>query len=97
MTHILIFGISIFLATSKAFAIDTSAYDQCMLQVLRTSRSEAATHLMQRSCYALYQNGPLLLPREQAYHSCILQSLPWVKEPSAIVQIVSICSRQRQM
>jgi hypothetical protein len=74
-----------------------AAYEDCLLSSLRDSRNEATTQLIRRSCYALYQNGEMLLPRERNYHLCILQNLPGAREPSAISQIVSVCSRRLQM
>jgi hypothetical protein len=80
-----------------ALAGGWSSYDECVLGSLRGSRNEAASDLMRRSCYSLYRNGAMLLPRERAYHYCILQNLPGVKEPSAIAQIAAVCSRRGQM
>jgi hypothetical protein len=85
------------LTMQGALAGGASAYDECLLASLRGSRNTATSDLMRRSCYALYQNGELLLPREKAYHYCILQNLPGVKEPLAISQIVAVCTRRGQM
>ncbi|NIE63652.1 VF_A0006 family four-cysteine protein [Burkholderia sp. Ax-1719] len=81
----------------SALADSQSNYEDCLLSSLRDSRNEATSQLIRRSCYALYQNGEMLLPRERNYHLCILQNLPGAREPSAISQIVSICSRRGQM
>jgi hypothetical protein len=94
LTAILV-GICAALITSPANA--ASAYDECLLASLRGARNAAASELIQRSCFALYRNGEMLLPREMAYHRCILGTLPGMKELSAIAQVVAICSRQRSM
>lgn len=73
---------------------DNAAYDDCMLQSLRESRSGDVTNLIRQSCDALYRNGALLLPRDRRYHECILQSLPGVRDEGAAQQIVSICRRR---
>ncbi|POR47463.1 hypothetical protein B0G62_11854 [Paraburkholderia eburnea] len=80
-----------------ALSDSQSAYEDCLLSNLRDSRNEATSQLIKRSCYALYQNGEMLLPRERNYNLCILQYLPGAREPSAIAQIVSVCSRRGQM
>ncbi|WP_246089182.1 VF_A0006 family four-cysteine protein [Paraburkholderia guartelaensis] len=85
------------LTAHAALADDQSSYDDCMLAGLRDARSEVASNYIQRSCYALYRNGELLLPRERAYHECILQNMPGAREPSAISRIAQICSRRGQM
>ncbi|MEM5405256.1 MULTISPECIES: VF_A0006 family four-cysteine protein [Paraburkholderia] len=73
------------------------SFDDCMLAGLRDARNEVASNYIQRSCYALYRNGEMLLPRERTYHECILQNMPGAREPSAISRIAQICSRRRQM
>ncbi|CAB3762905.1 hypothetical protein GQ57_27660 [Burkholderia sp. MSh2] len=72
-------------------------YDECMLGALRDSRNGAAAQLIQRSCDALYRNNAMLLPREQRYHACVVQSLPGVRDNYAIQQIMAICSRRGEM
>lgn len=81
----------------SALSDPQSDYDNCLLSSLRDSRNEATSQILRRSCYALYQNGEMLLPRERNYHLCILQNLPGAREPTAISQILSICSRRGQM
>ncbi len=85
------------LSAHAALADSQSSYDDCMLAGLRDARSEVASNYVQRSCYALYRNGELLLPREKAYHECILQNMPGAREPSAISRIAQICSRRGQL
>ncbi|QGZ58679.1 VF_A0006 family four-cysteine protein [Paraburkholderia acidiphila] len=85
------------LAAHAVLADGQSSYDDCMLAGLRDARSEVASNYIQRSCYALYRNGEMLLPREKAYHECILQNMPGAREPSAISRIAQICSRRGQM
>jgi hypothetical protein len=81
----------------SALADSQSDYEDCLLSSLRDSRNEATTQLIRRACYAIYQNGEMLLPRERNYNLCILQNLPGAREPAAISQIVSVCSRRGQM
>ncbi|WP_233887788.1 VF_A0006 family four-cysteine protein [Paraburkholderia flagellata] len=85
------------LCAHAALADGQSSYDDCMLAGLRDARNEAASNYIQRSCYALYRNGEMLLPREKAYHECILQNMPGAREPSAIARIAQICSRRGQL
>ncbi|MCP3724991.1 hypothetical protein M3I53_17985 [Paraburkholderia sp. CNPSo 3272] len=85
------------LSAHAALADGQSSYDDCMLAGLRDARNEVASNYIQRSCYALYRNGEMLLPREKAYHECILQNMPGAREPSAISRIAQICSRRGQM
>ncbi|WP_321889351.1 VF_A0006 family four-cysteine protein [Paraburkholderia bannensis] len=80
-----------------ALADSQSDYEDCLLSSLRDSRNEATSQILRRSCYALYQNGEMLLPRERNYNLCILQNLPGAREPIAISQILSICSRRGQL
>ncbi|MGU7781395.1 VF_A0006 family four-cysteine protein [Burkholderia sp. PU8-34] len=84
-------------AAAYALTDSNAAYDQCVLQSLRDSWSSVAARIIQQSCDALYRNGALLLPRERAYHECVVQSLPGVRDNFAIQQIMSICSRRREM
>jgi hypothetical protein len=93
----IVIGLLGLVTMQAALAGGESTYEECVLDSLRGSRNQAASNLMQRSCYALYQNGEMLMPRERAYHYCILQNLPGAKEPSAIAQISVLCSRRRQM
>ncbi|PMS29640.1 VF_A0006 family four-cysteine protein [Trinickia symbiotica] len=74
-----------------------SAYDQCVLQSLRDSWNSAASMLIQQSCDTLYRNGALLLPRERAFHECMIQALPGVRDDFAIQQISAICRRRGAM
>lgn len=90
-------GLFALLAAHAVLADGQSSYDDCMLAGLRDARSEVASNYIQRSCYALYRNGEMLLPREKAYHECILQNMPGAREPSAISRIAQICSRRGQM
>ncbi|HEY4802281.1 MAG TPA: VF_A0006 family four-cysteine protein [Paraburkholderia sp.] len=85
------------LTVHAALADGQSSYDDCMLAGLRDARNEVASNYVQRSCYALYRNGEMLLPREKAYHECILQNMPGAREPSAISRIAQICSRRGQL
>lgn len=80
-----------------ALADNQSDYDNCMLVGLRDARSQIVTDYIQRSCYALYKNGEMLLPRERAYHECILQNMPGVREQFAIMRINAICTRRGQL
>ncbi|RKR45268.1 hypothetical protein B0G82_2914 [Paraburkholderia sp. BL17N1] len=80
-----------------AFADGPSTYDDCMLLGLRDARSQVASNYIQRSCYALYRNGEMLLPREKAYYECILDNMPGAWVPSTIMQINAICSRRSQL
>jgi hypothetical protein len=79
---------------AEASLRDNSAYENCMLQSLRESRSGDVTNLIRQSCEAIYHNGAMLLPRDRRYHECILQSLPGVRDEAAAQQIVSICRRR---
>lgn len=80
-----------------ASAVGPSSYDDCMLRALRDSRNPAASNYIQRACSALYRNNAMLLPRDAAYHECILDNMPGVRDSSAVTQINSICSRRRRM
>ncbi|WP_144113853.1 VF_A0006 family four-cysteine protein [Paraburkholderia sp. BCC1886] len=77
-----------------AFADNSSSYDECLLVGLRDARSEVASNYIQRSCYALYRNSEMLLPRERAYHECILQNMPGAREQFAITKINAVCTRR---
>ncbi|WP_392396305.1 VF_A0006 family four-cysteine protein [Paraburkholderia caledonica] len=77
-----------------ALADSGSSYDECLLVGLRDSRSQVASNYIQRSCYALYRNSEMLLPRERAYHECILQNMPGAREQFAIMRINAVCTRR---
>ncbi len=76
---------------------DDGQYDQCILQSLRNSQSSAVANVLRSSCQSLYRDGAMLLPRERAYHACILQNVPGVRDSFALQQIMQSCSRQNQM
>jgi len=80
-----------------ALADSGSSYDECLLVGLRDARSQVASNYIQRSCYALYRNSEMLLPREKAYHECILQNMPGAREQFAIMRINEICTRRGQL
>jgi len=77
-----------------ALADSGSSYDECLLVGLRDARSQVASNYIQRSCYALYRNSEMLLPRERAYHECILQNMPGAREQFAIMRINAVCTRR---
>ncbi|WP_329958896.1 VF_A0006 family four-cysteine protein [Paraburkholderia sejongensis] len=80
-----------------ALADSGSSYDDCLLVGLRDARNQVASSYIQRSCYALYRNSEMLLPREKAYHECIIHNMPGAREQFAIMQINAICSRRGQL
>ncbi|MCO4880257.1 VF_A0006 family four-cysteine protein [Paraburkholderia caribensis] len=80
-----------------ALADGGASYDDCMLLGLRDARNAVASDYIQRSCYALYRNSAMLLPRERAYYECILQNMPGAREQFAIMRINQICSRRGQL
>jgi hypothetical protein len=82
--------------TAHAFG-DDEQYDQCILQALRNSQSSTVANVLRGSCQSLYRDGAMLLPRERAYHVCILQNVPGVRDSYALQQIMLSCSRQNQM
>ncbi|WP_323118832.1 VF_A0006 family four-cysteine protein [Burkholderia alba] len=82
--------------TASAFGSDDQ-YDQCILQALRNSESSSVANILRSSCQSLYRDGAMLLPREKAYHACILQNLPGVRDSFAAQQIMQACSRRNQM
>ncbi|WP_325100487.1 VF_A0006 family four-cysteine protein [Paraburkholderia caribensis] len=77
-----------------ALADSGSSYDECLLVGLRDARSQVASNYIQRSCYALYVNNAMLLPRERTYHECILQNMPGAREQFAIMRINAVCTRR---
>ncbi|WP_413657332.1 VF_A0006 family four-cysteine protein [Paraburkholderia phenoliruptrix] len=85
------------LTMHPALADSGASYDECLLVGLRDARSQVASNYIQRSCYALYRNSEMLLPRERAYHECIVQNMPGAREQFAIMQINAICSRRGQL
>ncbi|MEX3901560.1 VF_A0006 family four-cysteine protein [Paraburkholderia sp. BR10954] len=92
-----VFGLLGLLIMHPAFADGPSSYDDCMLVGLRDARSQVASNYIQRSCYALYRNSEMLLPREKAYYECILQNMPGAREQFAIMRINAICERRGQL
>jgi hypothetical protein len=92
-----VLGLLGLLFAHPALADGPSSYDDCMLVGLRDARSQVASNYIQRSCYALYRNGEMLLPREKAYYECILQNMPGAREQFAIIRINAICSRRGQL
>ncbi|MGY6122038.1 VF_A0006 family four-cysteine protein (plasmid) [Paraburkholderia strydomiana] len=83
--------------TTHPVLADGGSYDDCLLIGLRDARSHVASNYIQRSCYALYRNSEMLLPRERAYHECILQNMPGAREQFAIMRINAICTRRGQL
>ncbi|AHI63050.1 VF_A0006 family four-cysteine protein [Burkholderia thailandensis] len=75
---------------------EEQGYDQCILSALRGSRNPTATGFMRNACDQLYRNWAMLLPRDRAYHTCILESLGGVKDTSAVQQLVAACSRRSE-
>jgi len=92
-----VIGLLGLLIMHPALADGPSTYDDCMLLGLRDARNPIASNYIQRSCYALYRNGEMLLPRDVAYHECVLDNMPGAREPSAIMQINAIRSRRSQL
>lgn len=92
--------LSITLATplsALAYGNDNSEYDQCILHSLGNSQSSFAAREISNSCDALYRNGAMLLPRERAYHLCVLQNVQTVRGAFAVNEILHACRRQNQM
>ncbi|NVH76946.1 hypothetical protein FSB08_31645 [Paraburkholderia sp. JPY432] len=92
--------LSITLATplsALAYGGDNSDYDQCILHSLANSQSSFAAREISNSCDALYRNGAMLLPRERAYHLCVLQNVQTVRGAFAVNEILHACRRQNQM
>ncbi|OLL27794.1 hypothetical protein BTH42_31750 [Burkholderia sp. SRS-W-2-2016] len=92
--------LSISLATpfsALAYGGDSSDYDQCILHSLANSQSIFAAREISNSCDALYRNGAMLLPRERAYHLCVLQNVQTVRGAFAVNEILHACRRQNQM
>ncbi|WP_434113416.1 VF_A0006 family four-cysteine protein [Paraburkholderia caffeinilytica] len=92
-----VIGLLGLLIMHPAFAEGSSNYDDCMLIGLRDARNQIASNYIQRSCYALYRNSEMLLPRERAYYECILQNMPGTREQFAIMRINEICARRGQL
>ncbi|WP_025601119.1 VF_A0006 family four-cysteine protein [Burkholderia sp. WSM2230] len=72
-------------------------YDQCILNSLANSQSSYAARVITNSCYALYRNSALLLPREKSYHVCVLQNVQSVRGVFAVNEILHACRRQNPM
>ncbi|NIE63195.1 hypothetical protein F3J17_04855 [Burkholderia sp. Ax-1719] len=85
------------LGAHSVLADSQSSYDDCLLYGLRDSRNGAVTQMIKGACYALYENGEMLLPRERAYNVCLLQNLPGARDPFAIAQIKNVCSHRSEM
>ena len=80
-----------------AFGYGNSDYDQCIMRSLANSQSSFAARAITDSCDALYRNGALLLPRERAYHVCVLQNVQTVRGAFAVNEILHACRRQNPM
>lgn len=72
-------------------------YDQCILNSLANSQSTYAARVITNSCNALYRNSALLLPREKAYHVCVLQNVQSVRGVFAVNEILRACRRQNPL
>ncbi|NIF55090.1 VF_A0006 family four-cysteine protein [Burkholderia sp. Ax-1724] len=83
--------------SALAYGSDNPDYDQCILHALGNSQSSFAAREISNSCSALYKNGAMLLPREKAYHLCVLQNLQTVRGAFAVNEILHACRRQNQM
>ncbi|QYD73271.1 hypothetical protein KZJ38_26900 [Paraburkholderia edwinii] len=83
--------------SALAFVNDNPDYNQCIMHSLANSQSSFAARAISDSCDALYRNGELLLPRERAYHVCVLQNLQSVRGAFAVNEILHACRRQNQM
>lgn len=81
---------------SAAAFNEEQGYNQCILNALRGSRNPTATGFMRNACDQLYRNWAMLLPRDRAYHTCILDSLGGVKDTYAVQELVAACSRQSE-
>lgn len=92
-----VIGLLGLLILHPALADVPSSYDDCMLVGLRDARNQVASNYIQRSCYALYRNSEMLLPREKVYYECILQNMPGAREQFAIMRINAICARRGQL
>jgi hypothetical protein len=91
---------SLMLATplpALALDNDNSDYDQCIMHALGNTQSDFAARAIRTSCDALYRNGSMLLPRERAYHLCVLQNVQTVRGAFAVNEILHACRRQNQM
>jgi hypothetical protein len=82
---------------AMAFGNDNSDYDQCILRALGNSQSNFAARAISTSCAALYRNNEMLLPRERAYHVCVLQNVQSVRGSFAVNEILHACRRQNPM
>jgi len=80
-----------------AYGSDNQEYDQCILHSLGNSQSSFAARQISSSCHALYRNGAMLLPRERAYHLCVLQNVQTVRGAFPVNEILHACRRQNQM
>ncbi|KXU83649.1 hypothetical protein CI15_24110 [Paraburkholderia monticola] len=92
--------LSITLATplaALAYGGNSPDYDQCILHSLGNSQSSFAARAISDSCDALYRNGAMLLPRERAYHVCVLQNVQTVRGAFAVNEILHACRRQNPM
>jgi hypothetical protein len=83
--------------TALALGTDNSDYDQYILHYLGNSQSGFAARTVSNSCDALYRNSAMLLPRERAYHVCVLQNVQTVRGAFAVNEILHACRRQNQM
>lgn len=83
--------------TALAFGNDNSDYDQCILRSLGNTQSNFAARAITTACAALYRNGAMLLPRERAYHVCVLQNMQDVRGSFAVNEILHACRRQNPL
>ncbi|MEM5332133.1 VF_A0006 family four-cysteine protein [Paraburkholderia sp. JHI2823] len=83
--------------STPVYGSDNPDYDQCILRSLGNSQSSFAAQQISNSCNALYRNGAMLLPRERAYHLCVLQNVQTVRGAFAVNEILHACRRQNRM
>jgi hypothetical protein len=93
----ILIGLTGVLGAHTVLADSQSSFDDCLLYGLRDSRNGAAAQMIKGACYALYENGEMLLPRERAYNVCLLENLPGARDPFAIAQIKNVCSHRSAM
>ncbi|MGU7816511.1 VF_A0006 family four-cysteine protein [Burkholderia sp. AW49-1] len=78
---------------ASAFNEDAN-YNQCVLTALRGSQNSSTASIMRNSCDQLHRNWQMMLPRDKAFHMCILNSLGGVRDDFAVQELVRGCSRQ---
>ncbi|MEZ5559518.1 MAG: VF_A0006 family four-cysteine protein [Pseudomonadales bacterium] len=71
-----------------------AAYDECLLEYLKGTRLDVASHLITTACRELHLDTSPSVTDRGAYNICILEHVPGTESAVAVLELREACRRR---